>query len=62
MPNDARLGITLGVLMTLVLGLVLVTRPDDPHISRAREVLHSIFAGSSFEHYLKTWLVSTSEP
>ncbi len=62
MPNDARLGVALGVLATLLLGLVLFTRPDDPNISRAQALLRSIFAGSSFEHYLKTWPVNGSEP
>jgi hypothetical protein len=62
MPNDARLGVTLGVLMTLLVGLVLVTRPDDPNISRAQEVLRGIFARSSFDQYLKTWPANTSEP
>jgi hypothetical protein len=56
------LGVTLGVLMTLLVGLVLVTRPDDPNISRAQEVLRGIFAGSSFDRYLQTWPVNTSEP
>lgn len=53
MPSEARLGVSLGVLMTLLLGLMLSAQPGDPRASQTEQILRKIFV-TPIERYIKT--------